>query len=63
MTRKLFIVETNPTVLWEAFDSIFGIGYFNKVIEEKLLANITISSIRSSAGKSPIVVQNKEVGI
>jgi hypothetical protein len=39
MTRKLYIVEKNPHNLWDAFDSVLGEGFFNRVIEEKLLGN------------------------
>jgi hypothetical protein len=37
MTRKLHIVEKSPHALWDAFDTVLGEGFFNRVIEEKIL--------------------------
>jgi hypothetical protein len=35
MTRKLAIVEKDPSKLWEALTEVFGFGYFNAVIERE----------------------------
>ena len=37
MARKLQIVEGNSYLLWDAFDVVFGPGFFNKVIEDRIL--------------------------
>ena len=35
VTKKLAIVEKDPRVLWKAFESVFGFGFFNPMIEEE----------------------------
>lgn len=35
MTRKLSIVEKDPSVVWDALESSFGFGYFNSIIEKE----------------------------
>ena len=33
--KKLAIVETDPKILWKAFEQVFGFGFFLPTIEEE----------------------------
>lgn len=35
LTKKLAIVESDPKVVWNALEEVFGFGFFNPTIEEE----------------------------